>query len=330
MEHLIEYGIFFAKFMTVILVLVIIAGGIFIMIFRSRTGMDGHLNITNLNNKFETMGLMLNSQILPKKEFKKTIKEHKALLKKKDKATDPEQKRKRVFVIDFKGDIRATEVTSLREEITAILTVATTDDEVLVKLESAGGTVHGYGLAASQLKRIRDKGIHLTIAVDKVAASGGYMMACVAHKIIAAPFAIIGSVGVLAQIPNFNRLLKKHNIDFEEITAGEYKRTLTLFGENTDKDREKMRAELAEIHQLFKEFIRENRSQVDVEKIATGEHWHGKRAMGLKLVDELRTSDDYLSSSITTADIYEIDYVRKKPMSEKIISFGTKLMDHLS
>lgn len=330
MEHLIEYGIFFAKFMTVILVLVIVAGGIFIMIFRSRTGMDGHLNITNLNSKFETMGLMLNSQILPKKEFKKTVKEHKALLKKKDKGTDLDKKRKRVFVIDFKGDIRATEVTSLREEITAILTVATTGDEVLVKLESAGGTVHGYGLAASQLKRIRDKGIHLTIAVDKVAASGGYMMACVAHKIIAAPFAIIGSVGVLAQMPNFNRLLKKHDIDFEEITAGKYKRTLTLFGENTDEDREKMREELADIHLLFKEFIHENRSQVDVEKIATGEHWHGKRALELKLVDELRTSDDYLSSSVNTADIFEIDYERKKSMSEKIISFGTKLLDHFS
>ena len=221
-------------------------------------------------------------------------------------------------MIDFKGDIRATEVTSLREEITAILTVATTGDEVLVKLESAGGTVHGYGLAASQLKRIRDKGIHLTIAVDKVAASGGYMMACVAHKIIAAPFAIIGSVGVLAQMPNFNRLLKKHDIDFEEITAGKYKRTLTLFGENTDEDREKMREELADIHLLFKEFIHENRSQVDVEKIATGEHWHGKRALELKLVDELRTSDDYLSSSVNTADIFEIDYER------------IKLLDHFS
>lgn len=330
MEHLIEYGIFFAKFITVILVIVIVAGGMFILIFRSRTGMDGHLNITNLNNKFETLDLMLKSQILPKKEFKKTVKEHKALLKKKDRETGAGQKRKRVFVIDFKGDIRATQVTSLREEVTAILTVATSDDEVLVKLESAGGTVQGYGLAASQLKRIRDRGIYLTIAVDKVAASGGYMMACVAHKIIAAPFAIIGSVGVLAQIPNFNRLLKKHDIDFEEITAGEFKRTLTLFGENTDKDREKMREELAEIHQLFKDFIHENRNQVDVEKIATGEHWHGKRALELKLVDELLTSDDYLSSSVTTADIFEIDYVRKKPVSEKLISMGTKFMEHFS
>lgn len=330
MEHIAEYGLFFAKFMTVILVLVIVAGGIFLMIFRSRAEMDGHLNITNLNNKFESMSLMLKSQILPKKEFKKAVKEHKAAQSKKGKSTDSEQEHKRLFVIDFKGDIRATEVTSLREEITAILTVASADDEVLVILESAGGTIHGYGLAASQLKRIRDKGVQLTVAVDKVAASGGYMMACVAHRIIAAPFAIIGSVGVIAQMPNFNRLLKKHDIDFEEITAGEYKRTLTLFGENTEKDREKMREELAEAHKLFKDFIRENRGQVDVEKIATGEYWYGKRALELNLIDELQTSDDYLSSSVDTADMYEIDYVRKKPISEKIFSIGTRLMDHLS
>jgi len=330
MEHLAEYGLFFAKFMTVILVLVIVAGGMFVMIFRSRAGLDGHLNITNLNNKFETMNLMLKSQILTKKDFKKAVKEHKAAQSKKSKSTDSGQKRKHLFVIDFKGDIRATEVTSLREEITAILMVASADDEVLVTLESTGGTIHGYGLAASQLKRIRDKGVQLTIAVDKVAASGGYMMACVAHRIIAAPFAIIGSVGVIAQMPNFNRLLKKHDIDFEEITAGEYKRTLTLFGENTEKDREKMREELAEAHKLFKDFIHENRNQVDVDKIATGEYWYGKRAIELKLIDALRTSDDYLSSSADTADMYEIDYVRKKPMAEKIFSFGTRFMDHFS
>jgi serine protease SohB len=330
MEHLAEYGLFFAKFMTVILVLVIVAGGMFVMIFRSRAGLDGHLNITNLNNKFETMNLMLKSQILTKKDFKKAVKEHKAAQSKKSKSTDSGQKRKHLFVIDFKGDIRATEVTSLREEITAILMVASADDEVLVTLESTGGTIHGYGLAASQLKRIRDKGVQLTIAVDKVAASGGYMMACVAHRIIAAPFAIIGSVGVIAQMPNFNRLLKKHDIDFEEITAGEYKRTLTLFGENTEKDREKMREELAEAHKLFKDFIHENRNQVDVDKIATGEYWYGKRALELKLIDALRTSDDYLSSSADTADMYEIDYVRKKPMAEKIFSFGTRFMDHFS
>ena len=227
MEYVAEYGIFFAKFITVVIVLAVIAVGAFIMIFRSKEGMDGHINITNLNQKYKSINFMLKSQILPKQEFKKFIKEQKAEEKKKEKASSAEDARKKLFVLNFKGDIRATEVSSLREEITAVLNVAGTKDEVLVVLESAGGTVHGYGLAASQLKRIRDKGVHLTVAIDKVGASGGYMMACVANRIIAAPFAIIGSVGVLAQIPNFNRLLKKHNIDFEQISAGEFKRTLT-------------------------------------------------------------------------------------------------------
>ena len=329
MEFLTDYGLFLAKFITVVIIFALIAGGILIMIFRAKADGEGHFNITNLNQKYENMNLFLQSQILPKNEFKKLIKETKSKHKKKDKESKSEHDRRKIYVIDFKGDIKATDVLSLREKITAILTVAESEDEIVVLLESAGGTVHGYGLCASQLKRIRDKNIKLTVSVDKVAASGGYMMACVANKIIAAPFAIIGSVGVLAQIPNFNRLLKKHSIDFEQITAGEHKRTLTLFGENTDKDREKMKEELEETHQLFKEFIKANRNQVDIEKVATGEHWYGKKAIELMLVDELITSDDYLSSAAQSADLYQIDYIRKKPISEKLFSIGARLLDHL-
>ena len=327
MEFLTEYGMFLAKLMTFVFIMLVIAGGVFLIFIRSKTGMDGQLEVKNLNQKFENINLLLKSQILTKKEFKKSIKELKAEHKQKEKKSDSEDSRKRMFVLDFKGDIRASDVSSLREEVTAVLTIASESDEIVVLIESAGGTVHGYGLAASQLKRIRDRNIQLTAAVDKVAASGGYMMACVANKIIAAPFAIIGSIGVLAQLPNFYRLLKKHNIDFEQITAGEYKRTLTLFGENTDKDREKLKEEIEETHKLFKEFISENREQIDIEKIATGEHWYGKQALKLNLVDELKTSDDYLSTAVKDADIYEIDYIRKKPISEKVISFGTKLFD---
>ena len=187
-------------------------------------------------------------------------------------------------------------------------------------LESAGGTVHGYGFAASQLLRIRKKGVKLTIAVDKVAASGGYMMACVADHIIAAPFAIIGSIGVIGQMPNFNRLLKNLDIDYEQVTAGEYKRTLSVFGENTDKGRRKAQEDIDETHQLFKDFVMANRSQVDIEQIATGEHWYGTRALELKLVDELCTSDDYLYQSAENADLFLINYVRRKPFSERIFS----------
>ena len=325
MEFLADYGIFFAKFITVVITLLIIVAGLMMLVFRNRDHDEGHLHVNHLNQRFENMILILKSQILPKKEFNKVQKSIKARHKEKHKKGEDDTTGKKLYVINFKGDIKASEVSSLREEVTSILLVANGEDEVLVRLESGGGTVHGYGLGASQLKRIRDKDIKLTVAVDKVAASGGYMMACVANRIIAAPFAIIGSVGVLAQLPNFNRLLKKHDIDFEEIVAGEYKRTLTLFGENTDKDRQKMKEELEDIHHLFKEFIRENRPQIDIEKIATGEHWYGKKALELNLVDDLMTSDDYLGEAARDAEIYEIQYLRKKPLAERFLSMGARL-----
>ena len=225
-----------------------------------------------------------------------------------------------MFVLNFHGDIRATAVTSLREEVTAVLTAAQPEDEVLVRLESAGGLVHGYGLAAAQLLRIRDRRLKLTVAVDKVAASGGYMMACVADRIIAAPFAILGSIGVIAQLPNFNRLLKKHDVDFEQFMAGEHKRTVTLFGENTDKGRQKFQEEIEDIHNLFKDFVRNHRPQVDRERVATGEHWFGARALDCRLVDELRTSDDYLLDASASADLYEIIYTGKKPWLARLLT----------
>ncbi len=237
-----------------------------------------------------------------------------------------EPQRRRVFVINFHGDIMATAVASLREEVTAILYVAESRDEVLVRLESSGGVVHGYGLAASQLVRIKDKGISLTVVVDKVAASGGYMMACVADHLIAAPFAVIGSIGVVSQIPNFNRLLKNHDVDFEQFTAGEYKRTVTLFGETTDAGRAKLQEEVETAHTLFKSFLKTHRHTLDVETVANGEHWFGTDALRLKLVDELRTSDDYLLSASESADLYEVTYpVKKKHWLAQLVGLGGRL-----
>ena len=329
MEFLAEYGMFLAKFGTVVFLILAVIVVVFFLLMRARSGAEDHIEIKNINQKYEQMQLMLKSAILPKKEFKKVIKDLKARHKKEeDRKGKQADQRKRIFVLDFNGDIRASGVISLREEISALLTVAGKDDEVFVRLESGGGAVHGYGLAASQLKRVTDHGVRLTVAVDKVAASGGYMMACVADQIIAAPFAILGSIGVLAQLPNFNRFLKKHDIDFEQFTAGKYKRTVSLFGENTEADREKLRQELEETHILFKEFVHANRPSVDIEKVATGEHWYGKQAQDMGLVDELRTSDAYLSAAAATADIYEINYVRKRPLLEKLLHPVVSSLSH--
>ena len=245
-----------------------------------------------------------------------------------DKATETETEtegdRKRVFVLDFNGDIRASEVDLLREEISAILSFAAHTDEVVLRLDSAGGMVHSYGLAASQLERIKSAKLKLTICVDEVAASGGYMMACLADNLIAAPFAILGSIGVVAQLPNFHRVLKKYGVDYETYTAGEYKRTVTMFGENTQKGKDKFVEEIQDTHLLFKEFVSQARPCVDIDKVATGEVWFGKRALEHKLIDELNTSDDYLMKICGLADVYQVRYEVKKSFGERLSDMTVK------
>ncbi len=315
MAFIYDYGLFAAKSIT--LVTVIALGVISIIAAIARNKMrKGALDITDLSADYQKNKKHLIESLLNKEQRKAFTKEQKKEAKEQKKHA-AESTKSRLFLIDFKGGMDAREVSSLREEITAVLTMAKSDDEVLVRVESGGGVVHGYGLGASQLQRIRDQGLYLTVSIDKVAASGGYMMACVAQKIIAAPFAIVGSIGVVAQLPNFNRLLKKHDVDVELHTAGQFKRTLTIFGENDDKAREKFKAELETIHQQFKQFVSEHRPRMDMEQIATGEHWLAAEAKKLGLVDELRTSDDYLLSQFEQKQVIKVTYHNKKGLADR-------------
>ncbi|MDC1143580.1 protease SohB [Porticoccaceae bacterium] len=328
MEFFIEYGLFLAKVATVVVAIAIIISLAVGASLKGKQGGDkGHLEITPLNQQYEDMSeamlIATMDESLQKAEEKKLHKAKKKQAKADKKAQKSEREtdtsaKKRVFVLTFDGNISASAVSHLREEVTAVLTQAKANDEVLVKLESAGGMVHSYGLASSQLDRLRKAQIPITVSVDKVAASGGYMMACVADRILAAPFAIIGSIGVVAQMPNFNRVLKKHDVDYELLTAGEHKRTLTMFGENTDKGREKFIEELEETHQLFKDYVSERRPQVDIDKIATGEIWYGSKALEMALVDDIQTSDEYLVACIQQAQVYEVAYVQKKKLHQRL------------
>ena len=334
MEFLTEYGIFLAKAITIVLAILIVAGS---LISSAAPGKHksaaGHIEVKHLNKDREELSDALKSVTLDKKVLKQELKQAKKADKQhKQERSKEEQEgghKKRVYVLNFEGDIKASAVSSLREEVTAILSIAKPTDEVMVKLTSSGGMVHTYGLAASQVKRITDKEVPLTICVDKVAASGGYMMACIADKIIAAPFAILGSIGVVAQIPNFHRLLQKHDVDFEMLTAGEYKRTLTMFGQNTDKGREKFIEDLEDIHSLFKTFVSDNRSVVDIEQVATGEVWFGQRALDKQLVDELGTSDDYITTACGEADVYEVAYIHKKSIQDRLAQTMHTSVDRL-
>ncbi len=320
MEFLAEYGLFLAKALTVVIAIGMIAVMIVAAGSRGRGGQHpGCIEIQKLNDRYQDFREVMQHSLMSPKERKKAEKAEKKA-KKLEAAADKGEEggRLRLYVLNFDGDIKASDTNNLREEISAILGVARSGDEVLMKLESPGGLVHSYGLASSQLQRIRDAGIQLTVSVDKVAASGGYMMACVANRILAAPFAVIGSIGVLAQLPNFHRLLQKANIDFEQLTAGDYKRTLTMFGENTDEDRAKMQEDLEDTHVLFKDFIAEHREQVDIESVATGEVWYGRRAIQQGLIDEIQTSDSYIQKCLVERDVFEVSFVERKNWQYKL------------
>lgn len=308
-----EYGLFLLKAVTIVAAIVAV---IVVAATAGRKAAHEGLEVEDLNKKYRTLADTLRNAVSTKDEQKKAAKER----KKQDKAESKEpSNRPRSYVIDFQGDLKASAVDSLREEVSAILDVAAEDDEVIVRLENHGGMVHGHGLAASQLARIRDRGIPLVVCVDKVAASGGYLMACVASKIYAAPFAIIGSIGVIAQLPNFNRLLDSHGVDFEQITAGKHKRTVTMFGKNTDEDRAKLKEELEDVHVLFKDAIAKYRTELDLEKVATGEHWFGTRALDLGLADELRTSDELLGEKAKDRNLYLVTYKIKQPLQKRLM-----------
>lgn len=304
--------LFSGKLLIVLIFLLVLLLGITAILTHGKKT-KGRLVIKNLGEKYQEMAESIKSEILSKKLFKRFLKEKKLATKK-----NQSQDKKNVFVLNFNGDIKASRLSSLREEITAIIGVASPQDEVVLRLESPGGAVHAYGLAAAQLMRFREKNIPLTIIVDKIAASGGYMMAAVANKILAAPFSIIGSIGVIFQLPNFHRLLQEKQVDFEQVTAGSYKRTLTMFGENNQEKRDKVKQEVEEIHLLFKNLIQKFRPHMNIEKVSTGEYWLGEQAKGLELIDGIRTSDDYLLSLGAEANIYEISYLIKKSLGEKL------------
>ena len=317
LDYLWQYGLFLAETLTVAAAVAALILLVAVLAARRRAGGGPErLEVRDLGARYHEMKRTLESGLLRGKARKAAAKDRKREAKARGKGAGAD--RPRVFVLDFKGDIRASAVSSLREEVTAVLAHARPEDEVLVRLESAGGLVHEYGLAASQLMRVRERGIPLTVSVDRIAASGGYMMACVADRILAAPFAILGSIGVLAQIPNFHRLLDRHGIDFEQFKGGEFKRTVTMFGENTDADRAKLTQDIGEIHGIFKHFVAEQRPGLDVERVATGEHWLGRRAKDLGLCDELVTSDDYLLAATERAELVGVRFEARKRLASRL------------
>lgn len=330
-----NWGLFAAKTFTLLLVVGVLVALLVALLSRDPDVSPERLVVTRLNKRIDDERDVLKSALLDRESQEAAEKRKRAQEKAERKARKkalkaegkkgaslpppPDAAKRRVYVLDFDGDIQASGVSKLARELTVVLSSATPEDEIVLRLESGGGVVHGYGLAAAQLTRVKEKSIPLTVCVDKVAASGGYMMACVADRIVASPFAVLGSIGVVAQLPNFHRLLKKHDVDFELITAGEYKRTLTMLGENTESGRKKFKEDIEDTHVIFKEFVSAQRPQLDVEKVATGEIWFGTRALDVNLVDVLKTSDDYVVEACQSAEVFEVRFEQKKSLQDRVL-----------
>lgn len=311
MEQLIEFALFFAKVLVIFLAILGILLALFSLALKNK--LKHEISLEDLNQKYSDFKSVLQELLLDKKSLKAATKEQ----KEKDKILS-ETVRPQAYVVNFNGDVQAHQVEQFREEITAILSIAKENEEAIICVESPGGTVHGYGLAAAQILRLKSAGIQVTVCVDKVAASGGYLMACSAHRILAAPFAIIGSIGVIAQVPNFHRILKKNDVDYEEITSGEFKRTVSVLGEITEKGRSKFKEQIEDTHRLFKEFVKQVRPKLDINLVATGEYWFGTKAKELNLIDEIKTSDEYLMAISSTHRLVKIKIEPKKTLSDKI------------
>ncbi len=327
MEQLIEFGLFFLKTAVIVIAILIVLSNILAASLKGKDDSKPKVKFKNKSKEFKKRKQELDLVFLDSKAAKKTkkmqVKEQKKIAKQNTTTALP-----KLFVLTFNGDIKASQAENLSNEITHILECAKPNDEVLVKLESPGGMVSGYGLAASELKRVKDAGYNLKVSVDKVAASGGYMMACVADEIFAAPFAIIGSIGVVAQIPNFNKLLKKNSIDYEIVTAGKFKRTLTVFGENTEEGREKFKDQLEDIHILFKNFVSSNRPKLksNIEDVATGEYWFGEQCLEKNLIDHIKTSEDFLFQHKDKYEIFEVSTEKKKSIMEKLSESAAQII----
>lgn len=316
-EWLTDFGMFLAQLLSLVLIIALVAA----VLMRARNSDPAHsrLHLEELNETRKHRHRRMTMAAIEPGGRKRLLK----AFRKEDKTRGrhgrkaPDDTRSTVWVLDFSGDIRASGAARLAEEVSAVIAVATEADEVVVRLESAGGLVHAYGLAAAELDRLRHAKLSTTVCVDKVAASGGYLMACAADRIRAAPFAVLGSIGVVAQLPNVHRLLKRHDIDVELLTAGRYKRTLTVFGENTQEGREKFLEDIQATHELFKRHVAERRPGLDIDAVATGEIWYGSQACENGLIDALGTSEAYLVERMEQARVISFRLEPKRKWGDR-------------
>ena len=146
------------------------------------------------------------------------------------------------------------------------------------------------------------------------------MMAVVADRIVASRLAVIGSIGVVGQVPNVHRLLKRFDIDVLEMTAGTNKRPVSLIGPLTDQGIETFKKQLSDTHRLFRDHVHRFRPQLDIEAVSNGDIWHGVDALTHGLIDEIATSDEMIDRARHEGDldVFSIRWRQAKNLRERL------------
>lgn len=184
------------------------------------------------------------------------------------------------------------------------------DDErvkaIVLRVDSPGGTVAASEEIATYVKECEKP---VVVSVGDVGASGAYMISSQADSIWANPGSSVGSIGVIAQIPNVSGLLDMVGVEFQTFTAGEYKDAGSAYRDLTKEEEALIQGEVEEAYDQFIDIVAEGRGleRAKVEELAIGWTWSGVRAKELGLVDEVGTYRDALEDAAERGGI-EGDY----------------------
>lgn len=229
-------------------------------------------------------------------------------------------------VLRFEGDTMATGRQDFARMVDEVLHNKERIQRVIVVVNSPGGGVSVYGQMFAGMERMRNAGVDVTACVDTYAASGGYLMSVPAQRIIAAPFAMVGSIGVVSEFMNFNKLLRRLGVEPMTITAGELKRTVTPLSEVTEENKAAYKAQLEAIHRQFIAVVKKYR-EVDADRVCTGNHWTAAESVELKLnlVDGLATSQEYLFEANQTEDLVTISKLQN-PYEKSVLGLARRFI----
>ena len=183
---------------------------------------------------------------------------------------------------------------------------------VILRINSPGGGVLESAEVYDKILKVKATGKPVYVSMGSMAASGGYYISAPADKIFASNETLTGSLGVIMQGYNYEKLAQKYGVEFETIKSGPYKDIMSPTREMTAEERKILQSMVDNMYNEFVRIIAEGRgmSQKEVRKLADGRVYDGRQAKQVKLVDEIGRLDDVIASMKKDLDIKDAQVIR--------------------